>query len=188
MMELVRIFPTKGDGLFSVHFFDQPQDEFRSLFEFWSDPELLEDFFEQNRADLAQDRYQHPSVDDAVFWTIEESKILQNVLYERALQGQEDLHNTLQTLFKPLEPKDSRSLFYQRNKVYSRRHKGWLRIYAIRLNSNTFLVTGGAIKLTQRMEERTHTQSELVKLENVKQFLKRNGIDDCDLSVLKIKQ
>ncbi len=187
-MKLVRIFPTKGDGLFSVHFSGQPQDEFRSLFDFWSDPELLEDFFEQNRADLAQDRYQHPSVEDAVLWTIEESQILQKVLYERALQGQEDPYNTLQKLFKPLGPKDSRSLSYQRNKVYGRRHKGWLRIYAIRLNPNTFVVTGGAIKLTQLMQDRDHTQNELVKLEKVKQFLKSNGIDDGDLRVLKIDQ
>jgi len=188
MVELVRIFPGEGDGLFSVHFSDQPRDEFRSLFDFWNDPELLEDFFERNRADLAQDRYQHPSIEDAVLWTLEESTILQQILYKRALQGQKDSHNTLQTLFRPLEPKDVRSLSYQRNKVYGRRHKGWLRIYAIRLHPNTFVVTGGAIKLTQRMEERKHTQHELVKLERVQQFLKSNGIDDGDLRVLKIEQ
>ena len=188
MARLVRIFPSEGDGLFAVHFSDQPRDEFRSLFDFWSDPELLEDFFESNRADLAQDRYQHPSVDDAVLWTLEESKILQKVLYERAKQGQGDPYNTLQTLFRPLESIDSRSLSYQRNKVYGRRHKGWLRIYAIRLNPNTFVVTGGAIKLTQRMDERKHTQSELVKLERVKQFLISNGTNDGDQRVLTIQQ
>ena len=187
-MKLVRIFPGKGDGLFSVHFPEKPCDEFLALFDFWRDPELLENFFEDNKTDLQQSRYHYPSIDEAVLWTMEEAQSLLKVLYKRAQQGQIEPLSTLQTLFRPLGPSDSRSLSYQRSKVYGRHHKGWLRVYAIRLDANTFIVTGGAIKLTQRMEDRSHTARELAKLENVKEFLKRNGMHEGDFEVLEINQ
>jgi len=53
---------------------------------------------------------------------------------------------------------------------------GWLRLYAIRLTANCYVVTGGAIKLTQDMK-RTHLIYELSKLERAKNFLRNNGID-----------
>jgi hypothetical protein len=43
-----------------------------------------------------------------------------------------------------------------------------------------YLISGGAIKLTDNMQEREHTQKELVKLEKCKQFLKESGIVDED--------
>jgi hypothetical protein len=61
-------------------------------------------------------------------------------------------------------------------KSKARIRKGWLRLYAIRLAENCYLVTGGAIKLTQDMK-RAHLQDELKKLELAKQFLRDNGID-----------
>jgi hypothetical protein len=56
----------------------------------------------------------------------------------------------------------------------------WLRIYAIRIDENCFLVTGGAIKLTQTMNERKHTNEELVKLEKVRNYLNDNNVFDFD--------
>lgn len=43
-----------------------------------------------------------------------------------------------------------------------------------------FIVTGGAIKLTETMNEREHLLNELDKLKRVKQFLIENGIIDND--------
>ncbi|MEA3496047.1 MAG: hypothetical protein U9R42_08430 [Bacteroidota bacterium] len=55
-----------------------------------------------------------------------------------------------------------------------------MRIYAIRIEENVFIITGGAIKLTKTMNEREHLKNELKKLENVKQFLILEGIIDND--------
>jgi hypothetical protein len=61
-----------------------------------------------------------------------------------------------------------------------------LRIYAVRIAENTYVVTGGAIKLTDRMEERPHTKEQLVRLAKVKDWLRDEGIlypdDLIDLS------
>ena len=43
-----------------------------------------------------------------------------------------------------------------------------------------YVITGGAIKLTLKMEEREHTRQELVKLEQVREFLLSENIIDDD--------
>jgi hypothetical protein len=58
--------------------------------------------------------------------------------------------------------------------------KDYLRIYAIRIDSNCYVITGGAIKLTRLMEDRAHTLHELQKLENARNYLKMHGVFDSD--------
>ena len=58
------------------------------------------------------------------------------------------------------------------------RHSSWLRLYAIRLEKGVFIITGGAIKLTASMAERSHTLQELLKMEKVRNFLLAEGIVD----------
>lgn len=55
-----------------------------------------------------------------------------------------------------------------------------LRIYAIKIESNCFLITGGAIKLRHTMQEHPNTLLELKKLNKVKNFLINEGILDKD--------
>ena len=59
-------------------------------------------------------------------------------------------------------------------------HVSWLRLYAIRLERGSFIITGGAIKLTETMPERTHTFQELAKMERVRNFLLDENIVDRD--------
>lgn len=82
----------------------------------------------------------------------------------------------LDEFFKPLD-----NLEYQ-FKVLSRQkgRKNYLRIYAIKIDENCFVITGGAIKFTHLMEEREHTIKELKKLDRCKQFLKEHGVFDND--------
>ncbi|SHM40976.1 hypothetical protein SAMN05443669_103510 [Flavobacterium xanthum] len=53
-------------------------------------------------------------------------------------------------------------------------------MYAIKIGPNTFIVTGGAIKLVGTMDERTHLLKEKQKLEDIKYYLKEEGILDQD--------
>jgi hypothetical protein len=55
-----------------------------------------------------------------------------------------------------------------------------LRVYAIRLSTGAYIITGGAIKLTLRMDEREHTRLELEKIERVRNFLLSEHIIDDD--------
>ena len=59
-------------------------------------------------------------------------------------------------------------------------HASWLRIYAIKLEPGCYIITGGAIKLTRTMQERTHTLEELNKMEAVRNFLIEGRVIDAD--------
>ena len=59
-------------------------------------------------------------------------------------------------------------------------HASWLRIYALKFEPDAYLITGGAIKLTHTMEEREHTRHELIRLEQVRNFLLEQGAVDLD--------
>lgn len=60
------------------------------------------------------------------------------------------------------------------------RHASWLRVYAIRIETDVYIVTGGAIKLTPSMQDRPHTMLELQKLNKCRDYLKQNGGFDQD--------
>ena len=59
-------------------------------------------------------------------------------------------------------------------------HASWLRIYALKFEPDTYLITGGTIKLTRTMEEREHTRQELIRLAQVRDFLLEQGAVDLD--------
>ena len=46
------------------------------------------------------------------------------------------------------------------------------------LSEGIYIITGGAIKLTEKMQDRPHTMVELEKIEKVRRFLIAEGIVD----------
>ena len=88
----------------------------------------------------------------------------------------------LDEIFHPLENFRTADILLGKEKARLKRmerHSSWLRIYAIKLSEGVYVITGGAIKLTLKMEEREHTRLELMKMEKVRSFLlKENIIDD----------
>ena len=83
-------------------------------------------------------------------------------------------------------PKD---LFLQESKakVDNKKYfpKPILRVYALRIETKTFVVNGGAIKISRLMKDHVDTIAELNKMEKVKAFLRNNEIE-CQDDVLKL--
>lgn len=65
------------------------------------------------------------------------------------------------------------------------RHASWLRIYALKLTTGIYIITGEAIKLTATMQERQHTLVELQKMENIRNFLISESLSSIK-SVLRV--
>ncbi|MCD6090056.1 MAG: hypothetical protein J7J72_01020 [Bacteroidales bacterium] len=169
------------DSLYAIKYKDKEYNEFSRLFEDWSDIEFLESFFEEHKQDLQSGFYKNISIEDAVEQTLIEADGLEQLIKKIAVKGKSDDYQNLQTLFKPLNNRDEYPIpDYQKTKVYGSARNSWLRMYAIRIESNTFVITGGAIKLTRTMNERTHLLEELEKLKSVKQALIEEGIIDSD--------
>lgn len=89
----------------------------------------------------------------------------------------------LDEIFHPLENFRTSDILLGKEKARLKRvkrHSSWLRIYAIKLSEGIYVITGGAIKLTLKIEEREHTKQELIKLKKVRSFLLNENIIDND--------
>ncbi|WKN45812.1 hypothetical protein [Tunicatimonas pelagia] len=171
------IFAIVNGSLLSVRFEGNERDEFARLFEQWQDIEYLENFFESNKDDLQNGFFGNISIEDAVFTTTEEADELENHIQEVAKKGQEDDYSTLYDLiFHPLHANDV-STSHIESKAYGLTSKSWLRVYAIQIATNLYVVSGGAIKLTKAMQDRPHTIEELKKLRATASYLKEIGLE-----------
>ncbi len=178
-MKLVRIFAHEKNMLYSIRF-DNDVNEFRKAFDQWDDVEYLRHFFEENKSDLQSGFYGNISVEEAVFDTIAEGAAFEEYIRNEAKKGANDNQPNLNNiLFKTLN-KYEKSVVLEKNKAYGVAYNSWLRIYAIRICADIFVVSGSAIKLTGEMKDRVHTQKELDKLKQTSQYLKNNGFMDAD--------
>jgi hypothetical protein len=175
-MKIVPIFVSANvdDGLSSIHLSGEAKNEFDNFFDLLNDIEWLYNFFIQNRLDLNSGYFGNISVKTAISRTLDEAQQMENLLYDLSEKGFASNSINLQSVFRPLNNFEYAIVTHQKSKAKVRR--GWLRLYAIRLAENCYLVTGGAIKLTFDMR-RGHLQLELNKLEQAKRFLRANGID-----------
>ncbi len=160
------------------------EDEFERLFTRWNDTEYLYDFFEANSDDLNSGFYNEKfTIEQAVIRTLDEAVHLEEKLISIAEKGRTHPSVNLQILFKPLHNNENQVYpppALQYSKAYGVLRQTWLRVYALRIDKNLFIITGGAIKLTPDMNSREHLLAELNKLNQVKQFLITQNIIDLE--------
>ncbi|MCQ2152140.1 MAG: hypothetical protein MJY70_03690 [Bacteroidales bacterium] len=164
-----------GEKIWSVIYDGETVDALTKLFRDWNDLDFLEEFFTKNSGDLAS-YFKITDIDLAIFDTLEDANELRCVILDISPDADVD------RLFRHLENSRIAEMLLGREKARGRRraHDSWLRIYALKLERNTYLITGGAIKLTRTMEEREHTLAELRKMEQVRNFLIEQGAIDID--------
>lgn len=168
------IFGIIDDCLFTVKFDDYEIDEMTRIFRQWNDPERLHQFFEEHLDDLQSGFFGSVSIEEAVEKTREQAKELNQRILQVAHEGQQTGNENLSQLFKPLSMSEERKRDFQKGKAYGINHNSWLRVYAIRINVNVFVICGGSIKLTPTMNDRQHLLQELDKLEITRKFLEED--------------
>lgn len=179
-MEISGIFEVVPDSLYSIQFAGEDDHEFSKIFRLWNDTDYLQSFFETHYSDLLA-FWEYMSVKEAVAITKMDAARLDNEILSIATSVALGGSENLSMIFKPLSPATWRVDKIEKSKARGMRRKSWLRIYAIRLGVNHFIVTGGAIKLTRTMNEREHLYKELTKLEEVCRFLRGDQKDDFRL-------
>jgi hypothetical protein len=181
-MEIVDIFALVKNKLLSVQFDPNDCDEFTLAFRNWKDTEYLEEFFENNKNDLQSGFYGTISIEESIFSTLDEASVFEEEIREVAKTGKFEIETkkTLQDLvFNPLR-KNDQNYILQESKAYGEKKNSWLRIYAVRISPECFVVSGSAIKLTATMGERNHTAIELDKLKVTAAYLKENDLLEED--------
>ena len=164
-MKIVSIFDGK---LFAFLYQGENMNELKRLLDLWNDNEHLFSFTKQHQKDLPK----NIEIEDLIELLIDDANIIDEFLIEIGTNK----NRTFDEFFKQLDNQE-----YQL-KVLSRQkgRKNYLRLYALKIDSNCFVITGGAIKFTHLMQERSHTNAELSKLNKCKEFLRNNNVFDRD--------
>lgn len=177
-MEIIDIFAVIEDSLYSVQYENETLHEFEKYFDLWNDPIYLREFFEEHLEDLKSDFWKNITIEEAIIRTRKDANLLEKTLLEIAETGKTERLENLSTIFEPL----SKGVIedYEKDKAKGLRRNSWIRIYAIRIEANIFVVCGGAIKLTRNMNEREHLLKELDKLEFTRNHLMEDESDDLE--------
>ncbi|MCX6317997.1 MAG: hypothetical protein NTW29_11945 [Bacteroidetes bacterium] len=175
-MELVTIFVNEhAEGLYAVRYNSGEKDEFERLFDEWDDTSFVMSYFLLNKQYLKHPFFDNYSLESLVSKVHRESTEIR----EMALHTN---GNSIIRLFRPLETKQkvfSLQTHLQRAKASIKEPalfpRPLLRLYGLRMDDTTFIITGGAIKITRQMDEHPDTKAALGKMELVRNWLESTG-------------
>lgn len=171
----MKIIDTFVPCLYAFKYDGNSLDELERLFDEWADPMFLNDFFEANEQDITI------SIEEAIAKVKSEAIFLRKKLIQLASKTPNELNN----LFKNLYNNETTTQELSRQKAPNR----WLRLYAIKIDDNNYVITGGTIKLDSgaiashnhyQMQDREHTKKELNKINKCRDYLKDEGVIDND--------
>jgi len=185
-MNIINIFVLVKDSLYAVGYDNEVKDTYSSLLDNWQDVEYLEQFFEDNKTDLQSGFYGNITIEDAVLQTLAEAAKFDKKIYNAATTGAFNEDKPLEEVMFNTLHKDVYDHIHIPSKAYGPNYKSWLRIYAIRIAPNLYVISGGAIKLTEAMTTE-HLKQELFKLKLTANYLKEIGlIEEEDLGYIEI--
>lgn len=144
--------------------FEGDNDEFTLFIDFLTDATMLEEYFNENPDVLT---FYKISIEDAVEQTLDHAIGLYELLEKHKVN--------LDEIFEPLKELSSELVLC---KVKFK--EKWIRLYAIKVESQYYIITGGAIKQSQKMDNHPDTKRQLAKLERVRDYLLEQGITDID--------
>lgn len=176
-MIIIPIFTEQEEGVYSIQLDGENQDILAILKQNWGDPEFVYRFFKKNKNLLKAPRYRHLTVQEASIKTLEDSIVLFNQLEEYAKEGFYKKNENLSDFFEPLHRNETKLPAYQASKTYGVSIPGsWLRLYAIRLDVNCYVITGGGFKLVKTMQEDIHLVKQLDIIKETQNYLEEMGV------------
>ena len=163
----MKIIDTFVPCLFAFKYNDDLPDELERVFDEWEDPVFLSDFFEENENEISI------TIEEAIEKVKSEAVFLREKLLELANSNP----NQLNELFKNLNNNEFTAKELSQQKARNR----WLRLYAIKIDENNYVITGGAIKFDNQhlMQHKPHTNKELIKINKCRDYLKEQGVYDA---------
>lgn len=164
-MKIVAIF---ANQLFAFHYDGEKMNELRRLLTLWNETAYLYEFVKSNKKDVPKD----VSIQNFVYQLIDNANEIDDTLYEISVNSK----RSLDEFFKPLDNQE-----YQIVELSKQKGRNiFLRLYAIKIDSNCFVITGGAIKFHHLNKDRPHTQEEMRKLDKCRDYLKNKSVFDSD--------
>ena len=132
---------TKDGRLWAVKYDGMQDNILFCTFNNWMDIDWLERFFSNNAADLLK-YFTITNLEDAIFDTFSDAIRLQSVILDLSPDTDLDM------LFRPLDNYRTAEMVLGKEKAKGFRtsgHSSWLRLYALKLEPQAYVITGGAI-------------------------------------------
>ncbi len=164
-MKIISIF---ADQLFAFQYKNEADNELRRLLTLWNDIAHLYQFVKQHKADAPQ----NVAIPILINQLIDNANDIDDTLNEISTHPDKNLEE----FFKPLDNQEYHIVELSKQKG----RKNYLRLYAIRIDKNCFVITGGAIKFHHLNKDRPHTQKEMEKIDKCRDYLKDNNVFDAD--------
>lgn len=182
-MKIIDTFAIIDDSIYAIQFENEFTHAWDKCFELWNDPIYLNDFFEEHEDDLNDPFWNGITIDEAIIKTRRDAILFEQKLIQIAESGKFSRNVNLSSFFEPLSK--GRIEEFEKDKAKGILNSSWLRIYAIRIDANCFVITGGGIKLTETMNNRKHLLDELDKLEFTRNELLDGGNETLDIVVFR---
>lgn len=176
-MQIVKIYPPY---IYSVQYDDEEENEFDRLFQSWNDAGQVVEFLEENRRFLKSEVWwKVTEPEDAARQVLDEAEALEELFDELNDNTERGKKPDYDSHFNYLGGKYKYELKWTPMKSYGTFHPSLLRIYAIKMASNTYLITDGGIKLSDTIQNSPDLKEHVLQnIDRVRDFLKEQGIID----------
>lgn len=159
------------------------KNEFLNIRSKWKDPLYLRSFYRENEAFFKTQYWEGLTENELL------SDVVASIPWIFKKIGEVFISRRLYDLFEPLSEKDA--YFKQQNENNPGQHQlvrlkskyGYIhdkipfRIYAVEVDSECFIITGGAIKIVQEMKQAPNTNLELRKIDYLYRELQQANIN-----------
>lgn len=177
-MEIFAIFPPY---IYSIKYDNTDNNEFDRLFDEWNDVSSVLDFLQKHKEMLKASVWKKISAPElAARQVLDEAEALELLFNELNNHTANGMEPDFDSHFHHLDGKYKFEIEYEPVKSYGDIRPSLLRIYAIKMDKNTYLITGGGIKLGATIQESPDLQDHVIQnIDMVRAWLKDNGIMDA---------
>jgi hypothetical protein len=180
-MEIVEIYE---NWLYSIQFDEEELNEFERVFNEWHDLDYLENFFETHAEYLESDFWAKsglhadtPNIN--AIRVIQEAENLEKYIKRLVKNTSKGKKPDLDTYFHFLDGKYKCVWTLEPVKSYGTHRPSLLRLYAIKLEHNCYLIVYGGIKLGETIQSSPVLKDHVFdKIDKVLNYLKANSISD----------
>ena len=178
-MVIEKIYPPY---IYSVKYDGEKANEFERLFEDWRNLDGIIDFFEKYKDYLTSQVWSAVREPEAAaFQVIEEADNLEIMFHNLYVNAKKGERPDFDSLFKYLDGKYKFEFEYVPMKSYGTVSPSLIRLYAIKMESNRYIIVGGGIKLCKTIQESPYLKDRINQdIDKVRAWLKHYGIYEED--------
>lgn len=172
--------------LYSIKFDEADTDEYSRVLTLWKDLDYLVDFFKANAKEVDQPFWREVGLKSnnpiaSAERVASEAIVLAAHIHDLAQNVSDGNLPDFEDFFQPLGGKYSYVRELEPHKSYGTFNPSLLRLYAIKFDTNVYLIVFGGIKLGRTIQDSPGLKEQVFnRIDNVISFLKENGIFEED--------